>query len=198
MPFGLTNAPATFQRVADITLSGLTWKTCLVYLEDIIIFSGSFEEHLTHLYQVLERLYRAGLSLKLRKCRFFSDKVSYLGHVIRPGTLAVAEKNTSALKDAKPPMKQSELRSFLGLCNVYRRFVAGFAKIAAPLNALLRKGESPTLRQLTTEQMDAFNTLRERLLRPPVLALPRAEGTFTLDMDASPDQIGCFFITGPA
>jgi hypothetical protein len=111
--------------------------------------------------------------------------------VIRRGKLSVAEKNMSALKDAKPPMTQSELRSFLGLFNVYRRFVAGFAKIAAPLNAFLRKGEIPTLRQLTPEQMDAFNTLRERLLRPPVLALPRAEGTFTLDTDALQDQIGC-------
>jgi hypothetical protein len=104
MPFGLTNAPATFQRVVVITLSGLTWKTCLVYLDDIIIFYSSFEEHLTHHDQVLERFYRAGLSLKLRKCRYFSDTVSYLGHVIRPGKLAVAEKNTSALKYAKPPM----------------------------------------------------------------------------------------------
>jgi hypothetical protein len=117
--------------------------------------------------------------------------VNYLGHVIRPGKLAVAEKNTSALKDAQPPATQSELRSFLGLCNVYRRFVPGFAKVAAPLNKLLRKGESQKLGVLTEEQLKAFDALRARLLDPPVLALPRADGRYVLDTDASQEQIGC-------
>jgi Reverse transcriptase (RNA-dependent DNA polymerase) len=116
MPFGLTNAPATFKRIVDMILAGLTWKSCLAYLDDIIIFSSSFEEHLRHQDQVLERLYRAGLSLKLPKCHFCKDTVSYLGHVVRPGQLAVAEKNTAALQKALPPTTQTELRSFLGLC----------------------------------------------------------------------------------
>jgi hypothetical protein len=191
MPFGLTNAPATFQRVVNMTLAGLTWKTCLVYLDDIIIFSQTFAEHLHHLDEVLKRLYRAGLSLKLKKCHFVKDNISYLGHVIRPGKLAVAEKNTAALKDAQPPTTQTELRSFLGLCNVYRRFVPSFASIASPLNALLRKGESPKLESLTENQLNSFNTLRAKLLDPPVLALPRREGRYILDTDASQEQIGC-------
>jgi hypothetical protein len=87
---------------------------------------------------------------------FFSDTVSYLVHVIPPGKLTVAQKNTHALKTAKPPTTQSELCSFLGLCNVYRRFVAGFAKIAAPLNIPLRKGESPQLNSISEEQLGAF------------------------------------------
>jgi Reverse transcriptase (RNA-dependent DNA polymerase) len=91
MHFGLRNAPATFQRFVDITLAGLTWKTCLVYLDDINIFSKTKEEHLEHLDAVLHRLYRAVLSLNLKKC-FFRDTVSYQGHVIRPGKLTVAEK----------------------------------------------------------------------------------------------------------
>jgi RNase H-like domain found in reverse transcriptase len=103
----------------------------------------------------------------------------------------VAEKNTKALKTARPPTTQSELRSFLGLCNVYRRFISGFAKIAAPLNALLRKGESPQLGVLSKEQLQSFDTLREKLLNPPILALPRKEGLFTMDTDASNEQIGC-------
>jgi Reverse transcriptase (RNA-dependent DNA polymerase) len=143
MPFGMWNAPATFQRFVDITLAGLTWKVCLVYLDDIIVHSRSREDHLAHLDAVLHRLYRAGLSLNLKKCHFFRSEVSYLGHVIGPWTLSVSEKNTQALRTAKPPTTQTELRSFLGLCNVYRRFVSGFAKIAALLNALLRKRESP-------------------------------------------------------
>jgi RNase H-like domain found in reverse transcriptase len=89
------------------------------------------------------------------------------------------------------PTTQTELRSFLGLCNVYRRFVKGFDKIAAPLNILLRKGETPQLSPLSPEQVFAFDTLRNSLLHPPILALPRVEGTFTLDTDASGHQLGC-------
>jgi hypothetical protein len=90
MPFGLRNAPATFQRFVDITLAGLTWKSCLVYLDDIIVFSKTKEEHLEHLDAVLGRLYRAGLSLNLKKCHFIQESVSYLGHVVYPVKLAVA------------------------------------------------------------------------------------------------------------
>jgi hypothetical protein len=146
---------------------------------------------LRHLDEVLALLYGAGLSLKLSKCNFFRDTVSYLGHVIHPGKLEVAVKNTEALKGAKPPTNQTQLRSFLGLCNVYRRFVPGFSKISGPLNALLRKGESPNFGMLNEEQLQSFNYLREKLLHPPVLALPKRDGKFNLDTDASGDQIGC-------
>jgi hypothetical protein len=167
MPFGMKNAPATFQRMVDMILAGLTWKSCLVYLDDIIIFSFSFEEHLSHLDHVMERLYRAGLFLKLPKCHFCKDTVSYLGHVVRPGQLPVSEKNTAALQKALPPTTQTELRYFLGLCNVYHRFVPGFAKIAGPLNNLLSKGESPQLGPLNAEKLVAFNSLREKFcIRP--------------------------------
>jgi Reverse transcriptase (RNA-dependent DNA polymerase) len=87
----------------DMVLAGLTWKSCLVYVDDIIVFSPSFDAHMLHLDGVLERLYRAGLSLKLEKCHFCKDTVSYLGHVIRPGKLAVAEKNTLSVRTIQPP-----------------------------------------------------------------------------------------------
>jgi transposase InsO family protein len=190
MPFGLRNAPATFQRVVDIVLSGLTWKSCLVYLDDIIIYSQTMEDHLTHLHDVLTLLGQAGLSLKLAKCHFLQETVDYLGHVIRPGKLEIATKNTDALRTAQPPRTQTELRSFLGLCNVYRRFVPGFSKIAGPLNQMLRKGESPRLGALSVEQLHAFESLRDNLLHPPVLALPRKAGRYVLDTDASDLQIG--------
>jgi hypothetical protein len=92
MPFGLKNSPATFQRFVDITLTGLTWKVCLVYLDDIVVYSKTLEEHLVHLDAVLNRLYRAGLSLNLKKCHFFRSEFSNLGHVPGPGTLEGAEK----------------------------------------------------------------------------------------------------------
>jgi RNase H-like domain found in reverse transcriptase len=144
-----------------------------------------------HLDAVLHRLYRAGLTLNLKKCHFSKDTVDYLGHVFRPGQLSVAEKNTAALKDMMHPTTQTELRSFLGLFNVYRRFVKGFAKIAAPLNILLRKGETPQLSPLSPEQVFAFDTLRASLVHPPILALPRIEGAYTVDTDASDRQLGC-------
>jgi hypothetical protein len=183
--------PATFQRFLAIILSGLTWKTCLVYLDYIIVFSETPAEHMAHLDVVLHRLYRAGLTLNLKKCHFFKETVDYVGHVIRPGQLSVAEKNTETLKNAQHQTTQTDLRSFSGICNVYRRFVRGFAKIAEPLNLLLRKGETPQLGPLSSKQVTAFDTLRDALLNPPILALPRIEGAFTLDTDASDHQLGC-------
>jgi RNase H-like domain found in reverse transcriptase/Reverse transcriptase (RNA-dependent DNA polymerase)/Integrase zinc binding domain/Integrase core domain/Chromo (CHRromatin Organisation MOdifier) domain/Retroviral aspartyl protease len=191
MPFGLRNAPATFQRAIDIVLSGLKWKTCLVYLDDVIVYSTSKEAHYGHLREVLSTLAQSGLSLKLAKCHFFKDTVDYLGHVIRPGKLAVAEKNTKNLRVAKLPTTQTELKSFLGLCNVYRRFVPRFAAVASPLTALLRKDVPFHLPLLSDEQVAAFNRLRDALLSPPILALPRANGSYYLDTDASDGQLGC-------
>jgi RNase H-like domain found in reverse transcriptase len=111
--------------------------------------------------------------------------------MIRPWQLSVAEKNTAALKDMTHQTTKTELRSFLCLCNVYRRFLKDFAKISAPLNILLRKGETPQLGLLSPEQVFAFDTLRVSLLHPPILALPRIEGAFNLDTDASDHQLGC-------
>ena len=118
MPFGLCNAPVTFQRTLDILLARLRWKSCLIYLDDIIVFSRSIEDHFKHLGKILAILKEAGLSLKLKKCNFFTKIIDYLGHVIRPGKLEVAEKNTAALQGFKEPTTQTQLRSFLGMCNV--------------------------------------------------------------------------------
>jgi len=103
MPFGLTNAPATFQRALDIILSGLKWQICLVYLDDVIIFSAIAEQHLKDVDTVLHRLREAGVALNLEKCTWISDEVQYLGHIARPGQLHVHNKNVDALKHAKFP-----------------------------------------------------------------------------------------------
>ncbi len=104
MPFALCNAPATFQTTLDILLTGYRWRSCFVYLDNVIIFSSTFDEHLRHARDILQVLKGAGLSLKLRKCTFFSNKVDYLGHVIRPGRLEVATKNTAAIAGLQPPI----------------------------------------------------------------------------------------------
>ena len=191
MPFGLTNAPATFQRALDILLSGAKWQHCLVYLDDIIIYSVSTEDHLRHLDQVLTTLRSAGVSLKLSKSAFFQRSVEYLGLRIRPGKLEILPQNVEALKKCEFPKTQTEMRSYLGLCNVYRRFVKGFAHIAAPLVKALTKGQPVTLAPPTEEQLEAFEALRKRLLSPPVLCLPHPDKAYTLDVDASILQVGC-------
>ena len=103
MPFGSTNAPAAFQRALDIILSRLKWQLCLVYLDDVIIFSASAEKHVKDVDVVLTRLREAGVTLNLEKCTWFSDEVEYLGDIVRPGQLHVHNKNVDALQHASFP-----------------------------------------------------------------------------------------------
>jgi len=124
LPFGLCNAPATFQRAMDMILAGVKWQICLVYLDDVVVFSRSPEEHLQHLYEVWTRLGKAGVTLKAAKWHFFQEEVEYLGHVIRPGRVHVLEKNLRALRGLRYPETQTQMKSFLGTCGVYRRFMA--------------------------------------------------------------------------
>ena len=112
MPFGLTNTPRTFQRTADIILARQKWRTRLVYLDDIIVFSEDLQTHERHFSEIIILIQKAGLSLKLRKCKFFSMTDDYLGHVVRPGRLAVAEKNKSAVKRGICPTTRTQMRSF--------------------------------------------------------------------------------------
>jgi len=128
MPFGLTNAPATFQRALEMILSGLKRQLCIVYLDDVIIFSASSEQHVKDADVVFTRLREAGVTLNLEKCTWFSDEVEYPGHFVRPCQLHVENQNVYSLKHASFPTTKTQLKSFLGMCNVYRRFVRDFAK----------------------------------------------------------------------
>lgn len=190
MLFGLTNAPATFQRAMDILLSPFRWKSCLVYLDDIIIFSRNWDDHVEHVDAILSVLQRPGVKLKLRKCEFFVERIRYLGHVVRPGTIEVDQARVEALRKVKHPTTQTQLRSFLGLCNVYRRFVPHYAKLAHPLNQLLKKGMPVHLGPLDEKCQEAFTVLRDSILSPPVLALPKIGLPYSVDTDASNYQIG--------
>ena len=109
MPFGLTNAPATFQRALDTILSPFKWKTCLVYIDDIVIYSKTVEDHLRHVDEIFTALGEAGVTLKISKCRFFSDTVEYLGHIIKPGKLEIDLAHTASLREAKPPTTKTEV-----------------------------------------------------------------------------------------
>ena len=176
MPFGLRNAPAIFQRALDIILSGVRWKTCLVYIEDVVIFSKTEKEHFAQVRHVLTLLEEAGVKLKLKKCFFFHQRVEYLGHVITPGRLSVANdaKATCAVREATFPESIMQLRSFLGACNVYRRFVKDYSKIASPLSDMLRTNPGNDWHNPTEEQLRSFEEFKARLSAPPILALPKA------------------------
>lgn len=196
-PFGLTNAPACFQRALDIILTKYKWKTCLVYLDDVIIFSKSVDDHIRHVDEILSTLADAGVTLKINKCHFFQRQVEYLGHMVKPGQLEIDRTNVELLHQAQPPTNKTQLRSFLGLCNVYRRFIDDFAKLAHPLNKLLKKG-APDSFQLDDTQREAFQALIAKVCSPPVLALPKAGLPYSLDCDASDYGIGCaLFQTHP-
>jgi len=136
LPFGPSNAPATFQRAIDMILGGLKWKSCLVYLDDIIVFSLSAGEHVEHLREAFAAIRGAGVSLKAKKCHLFQEEVEYLGHIVGRGQLQVQDKNIRGLKEASPSRCKKDLRSFLGMCNVYRWFVKDYAQVAQPLAAM--------------------------------------------------------------
>ena len=187
MPFGLCNAPATFQRAMDFIMAGLNYKICLVYLDDIIIFSKTVEEHLERLTQFLERLRKANLKLKPSKCQLFRKSVNFLGHIVAEEGISTDPDKTSKIKEWPTPENVTDVRSFLGLCSYYRRFVEGFASIAAPLHALTSKNVKFSWDDKCEE---AFVTLKEKLITSPVLAMPADEGAYRLDTDASGNSIG--------
>lgn len=194
LPFGLTNAPATFQRAIDMLLAGLKWKSVLVYLDDVIVFSRSAQEHVGHLEEVFSLIAKAGISLKASKCFLFQEEVEYLGHIVGKGHVRVNEKNLVGLRKAEPPTTKKSLRSFLGMCNVYRRFVKDYAAVARPLTALTSSKVADPLPKFNEEQVKAFEDLKWRLTHTPILALPRRTGQYTVDTDASAAQVGCVLL----
>jgi len=187
MPFGLTCSPSVFQRLMDMVLHGLSYDICLVYLDDIIIMAATFEEQLCRLEAVLQRLRWAKLKLKPSKCKLLQRKVEFLGHVISAEGVEMQTSKIEAVTEWPRPRSTHDVRSYMGLCGYYRRFIAGFADIAAPLHALTGKG---VRFHWGPEQELAFNTLKEKLTTAPVLGMPDNEGQYILDTDASDVGLG--------
>ena len=186
MPFGLTNAPAVFQRLMERVLAGLNPEEgpnfVVVYIDDVLIFSRSLEEHFQHLRMVLRRIEEAGLKLKPSKCQFLRREVEYLGHLITPEGLQTNPRLVTAVKEFARPRNLQQLRRFVGLSSYYRRFIQGFSQIAQPLHALTRKGAEF---RWTEECEQAMITLKARLISAPVLAYPSFDRPFVLETDAS-------------
>ena len=139
MPFGLCNAPATFQRLMDHVYKGIAWKFVVVYLDDTIVYSKTFNEHLTHLQKVFNRIRQAGLRLNIDKCTFWMHQLPFLGHLISARGIAPDPQKVEAVQRIQPPKNLTALRSFLGLVGYYRQFILNFSSIARPLNSLLQK-----------------------------------------------------------
>jgi hypothetical protein len=187
MPFGLCNAPATFQRLMDALFGSAKFKYVVVYFDDIVVFSDSFEEHLQHLRSVFRILSDAGLQAKLSKCKFGLSEVSFLGFIIGGDGVKPDPATVRAVADYRVPRNVSEVRAFLGLCSFYRCFILGFAAIANPLNRLTGKDVEFNW---DSSAQSAFNQLKSALIKAPILATPDFGKPFILTTDASKFAIG--------
>ena len=136
MPFGMCNAPATVQQLIKVVLMGLLWKECFAYINDMLVSSPDAESHLAHLQEVFDRLHKAGLRLKTKKCRFLKPTVSYFANLVTSEGIQPDPEKTNQVIGYPAPTDINEVRSFLGLARYYRRFVPRFGQIAAPLHSI--------------------------------------------------------------
>ena len=186
MPFGLTNAPATFQRLVDRLFPELS-PYVMVYLDDIIIVSDSFDKHLEVIGLVLDKLISAGLTVSKEKCFFCKPELEYLGYVVDRHGLRVNRKKVSAILDVPPPKTVKEVRSFIGLASWYRRFVPNFSTLIAPLTELTKKN----VKFIWNDNCDnAFTTIKQLLVSAPILSCPDFSRPFVLQTDASSFGLG--------
>ena len=187
MPFGLKNAPATFQRLMNSVLTGIQGLKCLVYLDDIVIYGASLEDHSKRLKEVMKRLREHNLKLQPDKCEFLRKEVIYLGHIISEDGISPDPSKLTAIKDFPIPTKVKNVQSFIGLAGYYRKFIENFSKIAKPLTKLTKKTEKFVW---TEEQQNAFEILKEKLMTAPVLRYPDFTKEFIVTTDTSDYAIG--------
>jgi hypothetical protein len=210
MPFGLTNAPAQFQAYMNEALAGLVDVTCIVYLDDILIFSNSKKEHVEHVREVLDRLRKAKLYVKLSKCEWHTDRTEYLGYVVTPEGVSIDPERVRTIQDWPLPASVRDIRVFVGFMNYYRRFIEGFSRIVLPLTSLTKKepGQArggPAMRReesvalkLPEKARQSFQNLKDAFLKIPILAHFEREKETRLEVDASGGAIsGILSQNGP-
>ncbi len=180
MAFGMRNAPATFQRLMGQVLSGVT--NCEAYLDDVVIYSANWEDHLNSLHQVFRRLSEASLMLNLLKCEFAKAVVTYLGKKVGQGTVRPVEQKVAAILNFPSPTNKRELIRFLGMAGYYRSFCRNFASVAAPLTDLLSTSKQFVW---SYDCNYAFNAAKDLLCHCPVLSDPNFALAFKLPVDAS-------------
>ena len=203
MPFGLKNAPATFQRLMQRVLGDLHLNGCVVYIDDIVIYSKTEEEHEILLRKVFQKIREAGMKLSPKKCRFFQREIKCLGHVVSVEGISCDPSKTAAVSTWPVPTTVKDVQKFLGFTGFYRRFIKDYAKVARPLTELLR-GSNPrkktgkkvaktvakTKWKWGEDQDKAFQALIKQLTGPPVLCYPDFSKPFLLRTDASKQGLG--------
>ncbi|GJW18321.1 putative reverse transcriptase domain-containing protein [Tanacetum coccineum] len=188
MPFGLTNAPVIFMDLMNRVYNPYLDKFVIVFIDDILIYSKSEEEHEVHLKTILDLLKKEKLYAKFSKCEFWLKEVQFLGHVVNCDGIHVDPSKVESVKNWKTPESPAEIRSFLGLAGYYRRFIENFSKIAKPLTLLTQKNKTYVWGD---KQDEAFRILKEKLCNAPVLALPDGPDDFVVYCDASKQGFGC-------
>ena len=190
MPFGATNAPVTFQRLMHDCLGDLNMNWCIVYLDDIIIFSDTKEEHLKRLEAVFQKLYAAGLKFKPSKCFFFREEIECLGHVVSGRGISTNPKKVEAVAKWPTPQTVYDVRSFLGFVGYYRRFIKDFSKIAKPIREVIiglenqsKRSAKKTFVEWTEAADSAFEYLKKLCISTPILAYPDYKLPFVLHTD---------------
>lgn len=193
MPFGLKNAPATFQRVMDNVLKHLQNKICLVYMDDIIVFSTSLQEHISNLSLLFKTLRENHLKIQMDKSEFLRKEVEFLGHIVTPEGIKPNQKKINAIQNFPIPKTAKDIKSFLGLLGYYRRFIKNFAKITKPFTKCLKKGEKIIH---TKEFVETFKLCKDILSNDPILQYPDFNKPFILTTDASNIALGAVLSQG--
>ena len=193
LPFGLKTAPATFQRMMNNVLSGLTGTRCFAFLDDIVIYANSLAEHDKKLREIFGRLRKYNLKLQPDKCEFLRTEVTFLGHKVSERGVEPDARKVEAIKNFPTPRTPKQLKSFLGLAGYYRRFVPQFSKVAAPLHKLLKKDVKYVW---GGPQEVAFQALKCRLMSEPILQFPDFSKEFILTTDASNEGVGAILSQG--
>ena len=181
MSMGLCNAPSTFQRAMNLVLRGLTWKSVLAFLDDVMVLGKTFEEHLANLEEVLERFQHHNLKLKPKKCALFQTQTKFLGRIVTGETVSVDPASVEVVRDWPTPTCTKDVERFLGFANYNRDHIPSLAELADPLYGLT--GKNPFIWSELHE--DAFGKIKEALLKPVTLSLPTPDDAFILDVDAS-------------
>jgi hypothetical protein len=182
MPFGLCNAPASFQTYINHTLHDLLDRICTAYLDDVLVYSKTKQEHRRHVREVVQRLHKAGLQIDIGKCEFEVTSTKYLGIIVTPTGIEMDPEKVRSITQWLPPPSLKDLQRFIGFANFYRRFIRGFSSICKPLNDLMRKDKPWHWGQ---EQQDAFDTLKQAFSSTPVLVTYDYTRRTVLETDAS-------------
>lgn len=188
MPFGLKNSPSTFQRMINAVLRKFINNSCVVYMDDILIFSTSLTEHIQDIKNIFKALRAAQLKIQIDKCDFLKKETQFLGHILTPSGVKPDSQKVSIIQGLKLPTSQKQIKSFLGMTGFYRKFIKDYAKIAYPMTKFLKKNQKVNVND--PDYIVAFEKLKELVTNSPILRYPNFDKRFKIVTDASNFAIG--------